>query len=137
MASANPSRSLAIVTGASSGIGFELARCCARNGFDLVVAADEPQIEAAEEFRELGAKVTPSRPTCDTRGRCRALRGRKGLGRPVDALLANAGRGLGDAFLDQYFEEIGHIIDTNVTGTLYLIQRVGRDMRAIGNADAY
>jgi uncharacterized protein len=47
MASANPSRSLAIVTGASTGIGYELAKCCAQNGFDLVVAADEPLIEKA------------------------------------------------------------------------------------------
>jgi short-subunit dehydrogenase len=45
-----------VVTGASMGIGYELARCCAENGFDLVVAADEPAIDrAAEEFRRLGA----------------------------------------------------------------------------------
>ena len=51
-------------------------------------------------------------------------------GRPVEALLANAGHGLGHGFLDQNFDEVRHIIDTNITGTLYLIQRVGRDMRA-------
>jgi short-subunit dehydrogenase len=50
----------------------------------------------------------------------------------VDALLANAGRGLGRAFLDQDFKEIQRVIDTNVTGTLYLIQKIGRDMRARG-----
>jgi short-subunit dehydrogenase len=53
-------------------------------------------------------------------------------GRPVDALLANAGHGLGDAFLDQDFAAVRHVIDTNVTGTIYLIQKVGRDMRARG-----
>jgi uncharacterized protein len=51
-------------------------------------------------------------------------------GRPVSALLANAGRGLGHAFLDQDFAEIQRVVDTNVTGTLYLIHLVGRDMRA-------
>jgi short-subunit dehydrogenase len=51
-------------------------------------------------------------------------------GRPVAALLANAGRGLGRAFLDQDFEDISRVIQTNVTGTLYLIHRVGRDMRS-------
>ena len=51
-------------------------------------------------------------------------------GRPVDALLANAGRGLGRAFLDQDFEEVRRVVDTNITGTIYLIQKVGRDMRA-------
>ena len=50
-------------------------------------------------------------------------------GRPVDALLANAGHGLGHAFLDQDFEEARHVIDTNVTGTVYLIHKVGRKMR--------
>ena len=53
-------------------------------------------------------------------------------GRPVEALLANAGHGLGGAFLDQEFDEVRHVIDTNVTGTLDLIQRIGRDMRARG-----
>jgi short-subunit dehydrogenase len=51
----------------------------------------------------------------------------------VDALLANAGRGLGDAFLDQKFDRVRRVIDTNVTGTLYLIQKVGRDMRDRGS----
>jgi short-subunit dehydrogenase len=51
-------------------------------------------------------------------------------GRPVEALLANAGHGLGHGFLDQNFDEVRHIIDTNITGTLYLVQRIGRDMRA-------
>src|SRR5258707_3878955 len=51
-------------------------------------------------------------------------------GRPVDALLANAGRGLGRAFLDQDFKRARLVIDTNVTGTVYLIHKVGNDMRA-------
>jgi NAD(P)-dependent dehydrogenase (short-subunit alcohol dehydrogenase family) len=47
-----------MVTGASSGIGYELARCCAQNGFDLLIAADDPEIHrAAEELRQLGASV--------------------------------------------------------------------------------
>ena len=53
-------------------------------------------------------------------------------GRPVDALLANAGHGLGRAFLDQDFEDVRHVIDTNVTGTVYLVQLVGRSMRSRG-----
>lgn len=48
-------------------------------------------------------------------------------GRPVDILMANAGRSLGRAFLDQDFER--KVIDTNITGTLYLIHKVGKDMR--------
>ncbi|MGH9162354.1 MAG: SDR family NAD(P)-dependent oxidoreductase [Vicinamibacteraceae bacterium] len=51
-------------------------------------------------------------------------------GRPVDALLANAGHGLGRSFLDQEFAYVRHGIDTNVTGTVYLVQLVGRAMRS-------
>ena len=53
-------------------------------------------------------------------------------GRPVDALLANAGRGLGRAFVDQDWQDIRYVIDTNVTGTVYLIQKIARDMRDRG-----
>jgi uncharacterized protein len=44
-------------------------------------------------------------------------------------LIANAGRGLGHGFLDQDFAEARRVIDTNIVGTVYLVQRVGRDMR--------
>jgi uncharacterized protein len=55
---ASSTRPLAIVTGASSGIGYELAKCCADNGFDLLIAADEPAInEAAQDFRTFGVAV--------------------------------------------------------------------------------
>src|SRR6185437_13347836 len=54
-------------------------------------------------------------------------------GWPVAALLANAGRGLGKGFLDQDFAEIRRVVDTNVTGTLYLLHKVGRDMRSRGS----
>jgi short-subunit dehydrogenase len=123
---------LAIVTGASTGIGYELAKECARNGFNLIVAADEPAInDAAKEFSQLGADVDAIEADLAT------LEGVDEVyaavrGQPVDALLANAGRGLGKGFLDQDFDDVRHVIDTNVTGTLYLLQKVGRDMRARG-----
>jgi short-subunit dehydrogenase len=125
-------RQLAVVTGASTGIGRELARTCAEHGFDLVIAANEPKIhEAAEALRGRGVEVTPVEADLAT------LEGNDALiraigGRPVDALLANAGQGLGGAFLDQPFDRVRSIIDTNVTGTLYLIQKVGLEMRARG-----
>jgi short-subunit dehydrogenase len=53
-------------------------------------------------------------------------------GRDVDVLVANAGHGLGHAFLDQSFNDVRHVIDTNITGTINLIQKIGRDMRTRG-----
>ena len=122
----------AIVTGASSGIGLELAAICAQEGFDLLVAADRPEIHAAaERFRQLGAATTVVETDLATVDGVDQLY-EAAEGRRVDALLANAGHGLGKAFLDQDFIEVRHVIDTNVTGTIYLIQKVGRDMRAAG-----
>ncbi|MCB8820225.1 SDR family NAD(P)-dependent oxidoreductase [Microvirga rosea] len=125
-------RPLAIVTGASTGIGYELAKCCAENGFDLVIAADESRIRnAADDLRKLGAHVEAVEADLSTiEGVDKLYDATTALNRPVDALLANAGRGLGKGFFDQDFNEVRHVIDTNVTGTLYLIQKVGRDMRA-------
>src|SRR3954462_380187 len=127
-------RQFAIVTGASTGIGLELAKCCAREGFDLLIAADEPEIEpAASEIRALGAMVETVQADLSTMEGVDALyEASKRIGRPVDALLANAGRGLGHAFLDQDFKQVRRVIDTNVTGTVYLTHRIGNEMRRRG-----
>jgi uncharacterized protein len=124
-------RKLAIVTGASSGIGRELAKQCAQHGYDLLIAADESLSEAEGELTALGAAVESVETDLATTEGVDELYAAVG-GRPVDALLANAGHGLGHAFLDQDFEKIQHVIDTNVTGTLLLIHKVGNDMRARG-----
>src|ERR1700710_3287382 len=125
-------RNLAVVTGASTGIGLELARECAKNEFDLIIAANEAEIEsAAELLRREGGSVEAVQADLATIEGVDALYD-KIAGRPVSALLANAGRGLGKAFLDQDFGEARYVLDTNVTGTIYLIHKVGRDMRARG-----
>ncbi len=122
-------KKFAVVTGASTGIGLELARCCAQAGYDLVVAADEPAIEAAAaSLRETGVDVHAVQSDLSTiEGVDRLLAAVDS--RPVDALLANAGRGLGHAFLDQEFERARSVVDTNITGTIYLIHKVGNQMR--------
>ena len=122
-------RPLAIVTGGSHGIGFELAKQCLENGFDVVIAADRDVKEAISALDSLGGGSV-SGVEVD-------LAKREGVdklyatlaGRGVDALLANAGHGLGKAFFDQAIEDIEHVIDTNITGTVYLIHRIGNDMR--------
>jgi uncharacterized protein len=129
---ARENRPLAVVTGASTGIGYELAKCCAEHDFDLIVAADEPKIqEAAEDLRQLGASVDAVQVDLASLEGVDALYAAIG-GRDVDALLANAGRGLGKSFLDQDFGEARRVVDTNVTGTIYLIHKIARDMRRRG-----
>ncbi|HZH46180.1 MAG TPA: SDR family NAD(P)-dependent oxidoreductase [Roseococcus sp.] len=124
---------LAIVTGASAGIGRELAKLCAQNGFDLLIAADQPEIhEAAAELRALGVEAEAVQADLATETGVRQLLATL-EGRPVAALLANAGHGLGHGFLDQEAEAWKHVIATNVTGTLLLIHEVGREMRERGN----
>jgi short-subunit dehydrogenase len=124
------SRKFAVVTGASSGIGYELARCCARDGHDLLICADQPDIfTAADRLRELGVAVQTVQTDLSTTEGVDELYGAAN-GRPIDALLANAGHGLGKAFLDQDWDAARHVVDTNVTGTIYLVHKIGRDMRA-------
>jgi short-subunit dehydrogenase len=124
-------RPLALITGASSGIGLELARECAKNGFDLLVAADRPLGQSAQSLQALGARVESVEADLATPEGVEKLVSAV-AGRPVDALLANAGHGLGRAFLDQSFDDITHVIDTNITGTLALIHVIGGEMRTRG-----
>jgi short-subunit dehydrogenase len=119
---------LAVVTGASTGIGYELAKLCAQNGYDLVIAADEPEIEqAATDLSALGTKVQPVKADLATMEGVDMLLSAVG-GRPIELLLANAGRGLGHGFVDQDWTDIRRVIDTNVTGTVYLVHQVAREM---------
>jgi short-subunit dehydrogenase len=127
---ARNSRPLAIVTGASSGIGFELAKLCATEGYNLLLAADTDLTQVANVCEELGASVTSVHADLSTPGGVEAVL--KELGDShAEALFANAGHGLGHAFLDQSWKDIRHVIDTNVTGTVYLIHAVAGEMRTV------
>jgi short-subunit dehydrogenase len=128
-------RKLAVVTGASSGIGFELARQCAAHGYDLVVCAEDPGIQSAADqiAQEHGVSVRAVQQDLSTYEGCEAL-GREivGTGRPIDALLLNAGFGVGGAFVDTQLEAELQMIALNCGHTVHLAKLVLPEMIAAG-----
>jgi uncharacterized protein len=128
---ASSSRPLAIVTGGSSGIGFELAREFAENGFDLVVNASGERIaDAARELEATGATVETVQADLATPTGVEDLYGRI-AGRPVAAAALNAGVGAGGAFAtDTELEDELRLIDLNVRSTVHLAKLLVRDMVA-------
>lgn len=107
----------AIITGGSSGIGVELVKLAVADGYDVLTAADTPFEDG------FGAGVETLQTDLSTIEGVDALLAAAGA-RQIDLLCANAGHGLGHAFLDQKVEDWRHVIDTNITGTIYLLHRV-------------
>ena len=126
---------LAVVTGASSGIGLELAKIAAMEGYDLVISANEPEIEGvAGELKAHGGSVEAVQADlATTEGVNRLVEAIRNSRGQIELLMANAGCGLGHGFLDQDLARIRHVIDTNVTGTMELIHAVGNMMRQQGH----
>lgn len=120
---------LAVITGASTGIGRELAKIAAGEGYDLILAADEA-IDPAAGIAGAGRIETVEADLATFEGNDKLLAAV--AGRRIDVLAANAGRGLGHAFVDQDVSEWRRVIDTNITGTTYLLQKVARAMQAQG-----
>jgi short-subunit dehydrogenase len=122
-----PQHKLAIVTGASSGIGLEIAKLAAQDGYDLIVAADTPFVEAGPALKDFGVNVEELEADLATKQGVDQLLAQVG-DREVDVLVANAGHGLGHGFLDQSPDEWLHVINTDVTGTLMLVQPIVKRM---------
>jgi uncharacterized protein len=121
----------AVVTGASSGIGFELARVFAEEGFDLLITAEDAELtRALEQLTEGGARVGAHRVDLATEaGVIELYRHIQNTGRPVDALALNAGIGAGGAFATE--TDLGDelkLIDLNVRSTVHLCKLVLADM---------
>ena len=125
-------KKLALVTGASSGIGLELAKQFVLHDFDVVVCSEEAEIsQAADALSASGASVTP------VQGDLRSYHGVESLysaatavGRPIDAAALNAGIGVGGPFIETDLATELDIIDLNVKSTVHLAKRLLVDMAA-------
>jgi len=121
----------AVITGASSGIGLELARQFVQHGFDVLVTADSERINAAaESLREGGGQVEVLQADLAKPEGVEQLYQRiQGTGRPVDAIAINAGVGIsGDFARETTLEDNLNVIDLNVRSSVHLAKRVLPDM---------
>jgi uncharacterized protein len=126
----------AVVTGASSGIGLELARVFAENGFDLLVTSGSNKIEhAADGLRDSGVEITEVEADLATyEGVEKLWAAIQAIGRPVDAIAINAGVGVGGDFArETSLEDELNMIQLNVTSTVHLAKRVLKEMVARGS----
>ncbi|MER3432609.1 MAG: oxidoreductase [Leptolyngbya sp. ERB_1_1] len=123
-------RPLAVVTGASNGIGYELAKQFAENGFDLLVTATDSKIdEAAPAFEQFGAKVeTVQADLAKYEGVEKLYQAIEATGRPVEAIAINAGVGVGGKFIETDLQEEINLIDLNITSSVHLAKRIVKPM---------
>jgi short-subunit dehydrogenase len=132
-------RPLALVTGASSGIGRELAKQFAEHGFDLIVAAEDVELDdAVEELRALGSSDSPihvAPVSVDLTKRAdveRLVAAVRGAGRPLDAAAINAGVGVGGPVVDTDLDAELAVVELNCSSAVHLGKRVAQDMVARG-----
>lgn len=128
---AGQDRQLAVITGASSGIGFELAKVFAAEGFDLLIAAEDGELTTAlDELKGSGVSVEAHRvDLASEAGVIELYRHIQNTGRPVDALALNAGIGAGGAFATETkLADEMKLIDLNVRSTVHLCKLVLADM---------
>jgi len=127
---ATQTRPFAVITGASSGIGYELARVFAEHDFDLLINAEDDLSEAKRTLVTKGTSVETVKTDLSKPGGVKKLYERiQKIGRPVDALVLNAGIGEGGDFArDTDLEQQLELIDLNVRSTVHLSKLVLPDM---------
>ncbi len=124
---------LALVTGASSGIGFWLAKDLARRGYDLVVCAAGERLEgAAEDVSGLGVDVTVvSADLASREGIDKLWKSIMDLGRPLDVACINAGIGVGGLFAETDLDTELKMVELNCVGVVHLAKHVVKHMLSL------
>ena len=129
-------KGLALVTGASNGIGYHLALELAKEGYDLVVAGKEADLTAKvqADVQALGVQVTPYVGDLSKFDSCMALwHTVEAAGRPLDVACLNAGLGVGGNFVETPLEQELEIIGVNCAATVHLAKHVVKQMAGVGS----
>lgn len=118
-------RKFAVITGGSSGIGYELAKVLLDNDFDVLLSAEQGLASAAEELRDGTASVqtvTADLTTFD--GNEQLIAAIEGQGRPVDVLALNAGVGVAGSFLETSLDDDLAMVQLNIGSALHLAKKL-------------
>ncbi|HZR56609.1 MAG TPA: SDR family oxidoreductase [Terriglobales bacterium] len=131
----NSSNRFAVVTGASSGIGYELARVFAKNGYDLLVTAENSDLtNAVHDLKRVGTEVQSIQADLASyEGVEKLWQAIQSTGRPIDAIAINAGVGVGGNFIETDLQEELNLIQLNVTSTVHLAKYVVKEMVSRGS----
>ncbi|MGG4491186.1 SDR family NAD(P)-dependent oxidoreductase [Metabacillus idriensis] len=124
-------RSLVMITGASSGLGLEIAKLFAKDGYDIAITGSSDRIfEAAEVIQEYGVEAYPHKADAATYEGVESFwTFVNDLDRPVDAAILNVGIGIGGgSFAETSLEDEMRLISINITGTVHMAKRVVNHM---------
>ena len=123
-------KQLAVVTGASSGIGYNLAKVFAENGFDLLIDAEDESVQqAAADLKRQGVEVTPVVADLATFDGCMTFwKAVEATGRKVDAVAINAGVGVGGLFVDTDLQQEVNMVRLNVESTVHIAWHAARKL---------
>lgn len=123
-------RPFAVITGASYGVGFELAKKFAENGYDLLIASDsEAILEAQDDLEVFGTDVECIEVNLGTYKGVQILTETiMSYNRPVDVLVINAGEGTNGSFLDTNLRDEINLINLNIISAVHLTKNLIGDM---------